>query len=192
MESSEQVCQQLLDLALERGGSDNITLVVGRARKVARRSEVWRAGTGSRSGHRRGCRRLSTGARVQGQAAGRYRARSAPPSAGSRRRSISGTREALALLERVVNINSGTMNFEGVRKVGDAFKAELDALGFSTKWVDGAGFKRAGHLVAERNGRGPAHPADRAPRHRLRAEQSVPEVRAARPTRRRAAPASST
>ena len=63
--------------------------------------------------------------------------------------------QALALLERVVNINSGTMNFEGVRKVGDAFKAELDALGFSTKWVDGAGFKRAGHLVAERNGRGP-------------------------------------
>jgi len=54
-----------------------------------------------------------------------------------------------------VNINSGTMNFEGVRKVGDAFRAELDALGFSTKWVDGAGFKRAGHLVAERNGRGP-------------------------------------
>ena len=63
-------------------------------------------------------------------------------------------KEALTLLERVVNINSGTMNFDGVRKVGDAFKAELDALGFTTRWVDGAGFKRAGHLVAERNGRG--------------------------------------
>ena len=63
-------------------------------------------------------------------------------------------KEALALLERVVNINSGTMNFEGVRQVGDAFKTELDALGFTTRWVDGAGFKRAGHLVAERNGRG--------------------------------------
>jgi glutamate carboxypeptidase len=62
---------------------------------------------------------------------------------------------ALALLERVVNINSGTMNFDGVKQVGAAFRAELDALGFTTKWVDGAEFKRAGHLVAERNGRGP-------------------------------------
>jgi glutamate carboxypeptidase len=32
--------------------------------------------------------------------------------------------EALALLERLVNINSGTMNFAGVRKVGDVLRAE--------------------------------------------------------------------
>jgi glutamate carboxypeptidase len=63
--------------------------------------------------------------------------------------------EALSLLERVVNINSGTHNFDGVREVGRAFRAELDALGFTTRWIDGAAFKRAGHLVAEHNGAGP-------------------------------------
>lgn len=64
-------------------------------------------------------------------------------------------REALALLARVVDINSGTQNFAGVRQVGDAFRAELDRLGFKTTWVDGASFHRAGHLVAEHPGRGP-------------------------------------
>jgi glutamate carboxypeptidase len=63
--------------------------------------------------------------------------------------------EALALLERIVNINSGTMNFAGVRKVGDILRAEFDALGFETQWVDGASFHRAGHLVAEHPGPGP-------------------------------------
>ena len=58
--------------------------------------------------------------------------------------------EALALLERAVNINSGTQNFAGVRAVGKLFGAEFEALGFKTRWVDGAPFKRAGHLVAER------------------------------------------
>ena len=57
---------------------------------------------------------------------------------------------AVALLERVVNINSGTMNTAGVRAVGDVFRAELDGLGFRSRWMDGAGFGRAGHLVAER------------------------------------------
>ena len=35
MESAEQVCRALLQLALDRGGTDNITIVVGRARPAA-------------------------------------------------------------------------------------------------------------------------------------------------------------
>ena len=60
--------------------------------------------------------------------------------------------EAVKLLEQAVNINSGTMNFEGVRKVGELFKAKLDALGFVTRLTDGTAFNRAGHLVAEHRG----------------------------------------
>src|SRR6476469_7980157 len=62
--------------------------------------------------------------------------------------------EALALLERVVNINSGTQNFAGVREVGAIFRASFDKLGFKTRRVDGAAFQRAGHLVAEHAGTG--------------------------------------
>ena len=62
--------------------------------------------------------------------------------------------EALALLEKVVNINSGSHNLAGVRAVGDAFRAEFDALGFKTTWVDGAAWKRAGHLIADHPGPG--------------------------------------
>lgn len=61
--------------------------------------------------------------------------------------------DAVDLLERAVNINSGTQNLEGVRKVGDLFRAEFDALGFATSWVDLAEVERAGHLIAEREGR---------------------------------------
>jgi glutamate carboxypeptidase len=63
--------------------------------------------------------------------------------------------EALALLERLVNINSGTMNFAGVRQVADVLRARFDSLGFTTRWVDGTPFHRAGHLVAEHPGPGP-------------------------------------
>ena len=62
--------------------------------------------------------------------------------------------EAMALLERVVNINSGTMNLAGVQEVGAIFRAEFDALGFKTRWIDGAAFGRAGHLMARRGGSG--------------------------------------
>lgn len=61
----------------------------------------------------------------------------------------------LALLERVVNINSGTENLAGVRAVGAVFRAEFDALGFKTRWVEGAAWQRAGHLVADHQGQGP-------------------------------------
>src|ERR1019366_2880415 len=57
--------------------------------------------------------------------------------------------EALALLERIVNINSGTMNLAGVRAVADVLRPQLESLGFKTRWVDGTTFKRAGHLLAE-------------------------------------------
>lgn len=61
--------------------------------------------------------------------------------------------EATALLERLVNINSGTMNHPGVRAVGDVLRAELDALGFETEWIDlPAEVNRAGHLFARRAG----------------------------------------
>jgi len=63
--------------------------------------------------------------------------------------------DALKLLERVVNINSGTQNLEGVRAVGKVFQAQLEALGFDTRWIDGAAFQRAGHLVATHAGSGP-------------------------------------
>lgn len=62
--------------------------------------------------------------------------------------------EALALLEQVVNINSGSMNFSGVNAVGQIFRMRLNALGFETRWVDGKSFQRSGHLVAYHTGRG--------------------------------------
>ena len=61
--------------------------------------------------------------------------------------------DAIGLLERAVNVNSGTMNPEGVRAVGRIFRAELDGIGFRTRWVDPApGMERAGHLFAEHPG----------------------------------------
>ncbi|MCB0490917.1 MAG: M20/M25/M40 family metallo-hydrolase [Cyclobacteriaceae bacterium] len=63
------------------------------------------------------------------------------------------TNEAISFLEKIVNINSGTNNLEGVREVGMAFKQELDAMGFESKWIDmPVEMKRAGHLESERKG----------------------------------------
>lgn len=61
---------------------------------------------------------------------------------------------ALQLLEKTVNINSGTMNHKGVREVGKVFRAEFDKLGFKTQWIDmPKEMQRAGHLVATCEGK---------------------------------------
>ena len=62
--------------------------------------------------------------------------------------------DAHKLLQASVNINSGTLNFEGVRAVGELFRPELERLGFQCRWIDGEAFERAGHLFAEKSGAG--------------------------------------
>jgi glutamate carboxypeptidase len=63
------------------------------------------------------------------------------------------SQEAVALLERTVNIESATLNLEGVRGVGRAFGSELEAVGFTSRWVEmPKEMNRAGHLFAERTG----------------------------------------
>lgn len=60
---------------------------------------------------------------------------------------------SIELLEKLVNQNSGTMNFEGVKAVSEMMRAELEPLGFNVQWIDMARAKRAGHLVATKAGR---------------------------------------
>lgn len=60
----------------------------------------------------------------------------------------------VALLERLVNRNSGTLNLDGVRAVGEMVRAELEPLGFEVRWVDMSATGRAGHLVATHRGNG--------------------------------------
>lgn len=61
--------------------------------------------------------------------------------------------QSLQLLEQSVNINSGTLNIEGVKKTGDVLRKEFDKIGFNTEWISlPASLKRAGHLVASVKG----------------------------------------
>lgn len=60
---------------------------------------------------------------------------------------------SIELLEKLVNQNSGTMNFEGVKAVSEMMRAELEPLGFKVEWTDMAKAGRAGHLVATKAGR---------------------------------------
>lgn len=62
-------------------------------------------------------------------------------------------KETLALLEEVININSGSLNKEGVREVGRVFEREFQKIGFQTEWIElPAEVNRAGHFVATRKG----------------------------------------
>lgn len=58
------------------------------------------------------------------------------------------------LLERLVNQNSGTLNADGVRAVGEMVRQELEPLGFEVRWIDMGDTGRAGHLVATHAGPG--------------------------------------
>jgi glutamate carboxypeptidase len=60
---------------------------------------------------------------------------------------------SVALLETLVNQNSGSMNLEGVAKVGRLLRPEFEALGFKVEWKPMAATKRAGHLIATHAGR---------------------------------------
>ena len=61
--------------------------------------------------------------------------------------------EAIDFLEKMVNINSGTMNLEGVKAVGQEFNDAFQAIDFDTRWIEmPAEMNRAGHLFASING----------------------------------------
>ena len=66
----------------------------------------------------------------------------------------------VAMLERWVNQNSGTMNFAGVEAVGRMLRAELEPIGFKVDWVSMRAAGRSGHIVARHKGSG------RGKRHR--------------------------
>jgi glutamate carboxypeptidase len=60
----------------------------------------------------------------------------------------------LSMLEQWVNQNSGSLNLDGVTKVGEMLRSELEPLGFKVQWVDMRETGRAGHIVATHKGNG--------------------------------------
>jgi glutamate carboxypeptidase len=62
--------------------------------------------------------------------------------------------DATAMLKESVNINSGSLNIEGVKKTGALFATALQKAGMQTEWVSlPDSVKRAGHLVATHKGK---------------------------------------
>lgn len=63
--------------------------------------------------------------------------------------------EQIDFLERTVNINSGTLNPDGVRAVGRLYAEELESLGFDIRWIDlPDSLHRGPHLFAYHPGSG--------------------------------------
>ncbi len=61
--------------------------------------------------------------------------------------------QAISFLEKVVNINSGTLNLKGVEMVGKEFATAFTEIGFESKWIPmPKEMNRAGHLFAEIKG----------------------------------------
>ena len=60
---------------------------------------------------------------------------------------------SVALLERLVNQNSGTMNLPGVARVGTMMAEQLRALGFAVTWKPLPQTGRAGHVIAVHAGK---------------------------------------
>jgi glutamate carboxypeptidase len=61
---------------------------------------------------------------------------------------------AVVLLEKIVNMNSGTLNTAGVLEVGKVFEKDFQAVGFETRWALMDAVKRAPSLIAEHKGTG--------------------------------------
>ncbi len=61
--------------------------------------------------------------------------------------------EQIALLQRLVDINSGTENISGVKRVGEILRPQFEQLGFKTYWqLLPAEMQRAPTLIAEHKG----------------------------------------
>ena len=58
--------------------------------------------------------------------------------------------EAISFLEKVVNINSGTLNLKGVQEVGAVFSDAFSSIGMQPRWIPMPdSLNRAGHLFVE-------------------------------------------
>ena len=63
--------------------------------------------------------------------------------------------QALEEIKQAVNINSDSLNIEGVKKVGAIATEQLKAIGFEVEWLDGSAFNRAGHVLATHKSKNP-------------------------------------